>query len=113
MMMILMLFVFIKATCELVRNNISTNKKKPVYDSFMHSNQHMTYLLGLMIYKIIHSVSYFLLFENGFLDDKFVHSITWLNSGILNILFLLMIDHFKQERQGRTRRTKISDIFKF
>lgn len=113
LMIMFMLFVMTKAIHELIKNNRDTNNGMTVFGSFMHSNQHMTYLIGLIIYQWINILTYSIFYASLCLRNNFTHSVLWINLVGLNLMFLMFIDHFKQEREDRIRKTFGKDLFNF
>ena len=111
--LIIITYITVKAICELLRNNLDTNLAKPVYCSFLHSNQHMTYLIAIIMYQLINTGTYIMFFAHETLEDAHIHSLLWLKMSVLNVIWLLVIDHFKQERTGVTKITKLKELIKF
>lgn len=107
-----MIFVVVKAICELYKNNLSAGIGKPVYGSYTHSNQHMVFLISIVIFQIINVFTYimFVAHYDYVPQEDFL---LWFKIGFLNVIFLLFINHFKQERLGKTETLNFIDIFKF
>lgn len=104
-------FVVAKAIYELWANQINA-KNGGVYGSVMHSNQHMAALLGIIFYLIFDIWSYI------WFEDKADYTSIDFSIYLTNILFsaglwLVIIDHFKQERTGVTKKSSFFDLFKF
>lgn len=107
-----MLYVIVKGAKELCLNNQAAEKGKPVYKSFIHANQHMVYLIAIIIYQIINIFTYSMFVSNyNYRAEEDI--ILWIKISFLNFIFLLMIHHFKQERLDKTETINLIDIFKF
>lgn len=107
-----MIFVIIKAICELYKNALSSNKDKPVYGSFIHSNQHMVFLITIIIFQVMNIYTY-MMFVGQYNYSGSQDALLWIKVSFLNIIFLLFIHHFKQERLNKTEIINFIDIFKF
>ncbi len=108
---IIIIYITLKAICELVRNNLDTNKGKAVYDSFTHSNQHMVYLMAIILYQVVNLGTYIMFYSHAdWMHEE--HSILWLKMTLLNVIWLLVINHFQQERLGITKIPTLKEILK-
>lgn len=109
---IFMIFVVIKSICELYKNAVSSNKDQPVYGSFIHSNQHMVFLIAIIIFQLINIFTYIMFIAHYDYRPQ-EDFLLWFKIAFLNIIFLLFINHFKQERLNKTETINFIDIFKF
>jgi hypothetical protein len=105
-------FVIVKAVYEFYMNNKLLVKEKGIYGSIEHSYQHMAALIGIITYNIFDIMS-FIYFEDVMNEVITDYSISFFNIMYINIVWLIMIDHFKQERKGKTKVINIKDLFKF
>jgi len=109
---IFIIFVVVKAVVELCRNNQFALNKNPVYGSYTHSNQHMVFIIAIVIYQVSNLFTY-LMFISHYEYKASEDFLLWIKISFLNIIFLLFINHFKQERLNKTETFKLMDIFKF
>jgi len=105
-------FVIIKALWELWQNQKEIIRGKGVYKSIVHTYQHMAALVGIIMYLGYDLYSYWY-FENHILYSLIDYSILVVNLIFQGILWLVVIDHFRQERINDVREFDFWDIFKF
>lgn len=106
--MISMGFVIIKAGLEIVQ----TSRTGEVEKSEIHANQHMVYLLTISLYEVVNTITYIC----AIFDMEPITNVQWLlfiKINFLNLIFLLIINHFKQERLKKVGTLALFDIFKF
>jgi len=109
---IFLLYVVIRAVCELRLNGVYADNDKPVYGSQIHSNQHMVLLFIIIVYSIVNilSVMYFHIVMDISVN---IEIYMFIKFSALNIGWLIAINHFKQERMDKTKKVSITDLFKF
>ena len=106
-------YLLIKAGCELRLNGIYADNDQPVYGSHIHSNQHMVLLVFIIVYSIINilaSIFFYYIMEG---ISETVHIYLSVKFSLLNVGWLIAINHFKQERTNETKSVTILDLFKF
>ena len=105
-------YVLCQGIKELRLNGIAADLGKPVYNSQVHSNQHMVMLLFIIFYTIVNvmAAGYFLSVLNVEFNIKLY---IFLKFNILNIIWLIAIGHFKQERLNKTKPVTFKNWFKF
>lgn len=99
------LYVVVRALYEGYKTNISD------FDDAMHKRAHIAALGAIVAYNIFDLYS-FIHFEEmnvGPID----YTISFFNLLSLNVLWLFIIDHFKQERKGTIEKTNWFELFKF
>lgn len=108
---VLGVFVIIKAVYEMYKHHGYLKKSKGVYNSTLHTRQHIAALLGIITYNIYDIWSY-VYFEIDTMTNT-DYSVLFFNLLFMNILWLIIITHFKQERLDRTMKVSFWDLFKF
>ena len=97
-------FMSVKAIVELY---------KTARDDFepLHKRAHIAALGGIVAYNMfdIFSFSWFPLIYDGFVD----YTIGFFNLVALNVIWLFLIDHFRQERLDRIKPSGWKELFKF
>lgn len=104
-------FVILKAVWELYMNNKKVIEGG-VYNSIIHSYQHMAALIGIIFYNCFDLFSY-IYFEDLVDYSNGDYSVFFFNIIFLNIVWLIIINHFKQERKEKADTLTFLDIFKF
>lgn len=106
---LLTLFVIIKAAVEFVKNCRHT-KNGGVYGNIIHSTQHLVALVGILTYNIANLIFY-IYYQDQLLLSISDFGIMIIKLVFLDIVWLILIEHFVQERQGRTRPIHFTDLF--
>ena len=101
-------YVMVKAIYEIYK----TWKADKIDGSRLHTNQHIAALLVILFYSG-YDVFSFLWFEHIMNDSTADYTISFFNMFFSNLMMLLMIDHFKQERVGEITKSTWWDLFKF
>ena len=110
-------FVAAKASYELIQ----TSNGQSIDGDVIHSNQHLVYLICIIMYETINVLSYGVVYSlvqsyEDLLSTHITEHIQWLlfiRIQFLNLIFLLIINHFKQERTNTVSTVHRLDIFKF
>ena len=99
------IFIVIKCIWEMRMTSISN------FDDTAHKRSHIAALGSIAAYSLYDVFSY-VWFEamNQNLVD---YTISFFNIFTLNILWLFIIDHFKQERLGDIKKSTWLELFKF
>ncbi len=106
---ILTLFVIIKAAVEFVKNCRHT-KNGGVYGNIIHSTQHLVALVGILTYNTVNLISY-IYYQDQLLSSISDFGIMITKLVFLDMVWLILIEHFVQERQGRTRPVRFKELF--
>ena len=105
-------YIILKSCWELYANNKTIEDRGGVYGSIVHSYQHMAALVGIIFYNAFDIFSY-IWFEDLTEWTHGDYSVLFFNITFLNIVWLIIIDHFKQERLSISEPINFIDIFKF
>ena len=127
--MLLLGYVIVKTIHEGYLNDKWSEDGNPVYGEEIHSTQHKIMLLFILIYTIITMLaySYFTIcFESTiehYLKPEYVEAFHVLMQGVIYYMsvkflflsygWLVVINHFKQERLASTKPVDFMDIIKF
>ena len=109
---VLTLYVTSRAVYELYANQRDIKLKGGVYQSLLHANQHMAMILGIIGYNVFMMIVFYLL-ENITVNQLCNPSLFFCALIFSNMLFLIALDHFKQERLNETKKMTFYDLFKF
>jgi hypothetical protein len=98
-------FLIIKAVWEMRMTAISD------FDDALHKRAHIAALGAIAAYNAfdIFSYAWFPMIYNGIAD----YTVGFFNLGALNVVWLFIIDHFRQERQGDIHKSDWRELFKF
>jgi len=105
-------YIILKAIWELWLNQKTIIGETGVYSSIVHAYQHMAALVGIICYNIFDLFSY-VYFEDLVAYSDGDYTVFFFNILFMNIVWLIIIDHFKQERIGVVKSINFMDIFKF
>ena len=99
------IFIVIKAIYEAYKTSTSN------FDDFSHKRAHIAALGVISMYSVFDVFS-FIWFE-AMNDDYVDYTISFFNIFALNVIWLFIIDHFKQERKGHIKKSTWYELFKF
>ena len=127
--MLLLVYVFVKTIKEGVLNDKWSDDGNPVYGEEIHSTQHKVMLLFILVYTIITMLAYtyFSIFFEPMVDHyikpehlqdfhKIMEGVIYYMSVkffFLSYGWLVVINHFKQERLANTETVDFFNIIKF
>ena len=105
----LTVFVIVKGAIEF-RKNCKHMDNGGVYGNVLHSNQHMIALFAIIFYNMMNLTS-FIYYEDALLTSKTDFGLMVFKLLFLDFVWLVVIDHFIQERTNRTRPIQLKDLF--
>lgn len=105
----LTVFVIVKGAIEF-RKNCKHVDNGGVYGNVLHSNQHMISLVAIIFYNILNLIS-FVYYEDALFTSKGDFGLMVFKLIFLDFVWLVVINHFIQQRTNRTRPIQIKDLF--
>lgn len=106
------IFIAVKSYYEIKLNDIAVKEGKPVYESVVHVNQHILMLIFIIVYSIINILIYsLLLFQEDMLFQ--VSVFLFFKYSLLNLGWLILISHIRQERLDKVREFSFWELFRW
>ncbi len=126
---LLLIYIIAKTLKEGFLNDKFSNEGNPVYGEEIHSTQHKVMLLFILVYTVITIISYtffFVYFEGivqKYLIPEYIDEFHNVMQGVRHYMtvkfsllaygWLVVINHFKQERVANTQPVNLFNIIKF